>query len=230
MKESKFKINYKFLAICILLILIIFAGVTYYCYYVQSLDACPIDDLPAPKKPIIYLYPTEKTNVTVKLGRSENITSSYPKYNKFWNVIAETNGRLTDITTGRELYSLYYECISNIDLKVEQDGFIIKGEDTAKFLEEKLRILGLTDREAEEFIIYWLPRLENNNYNYIRFATLNQINEIMPLEITPNPDTIIRILMEFKSLDKPIDVMEQELATPERIGFTVVEWGGVEIK
>jgi hypothetical protein len=52
----------------------------------------------------------------------------------------------------------------------------------------------------------------------------------MPLEITPNPDTIIRILMEFKSIDKPIDVKEQELVTPERIGFTAVEWGGVEIK
>ena len=41
--------------------------------------------------------------------------------------------------------------------------------------EEKLAILGLNEREAEEFIIYWLPKLESNKYNYIRFATEEEI-------------------------------------------------------
>ena len=52
----------------------------------------------------------------------------------------------------------------------------------------------------------------------------------MPLDITPNPDTIIRILMDYKPLDKKIIVKEQNLITSERTGFTVVEWGGSEIK
>ena len=52
----------------------------------------------------------------------------------------------------------------------------------------------------------------------------------MPLEITPNPDNIIRILMTFKGLDNPIEVKEQELQSLVRDGFTVVEWGGLEIK
>ena len=52
----------------------------------------------------------------------------------------------------------------------------------------------------------------------------------MPLEINPNPDIIIRVLMTFKGLQSPIDVEEQKLDTPERTGFTVVEWGGTEIK
>lgn len=52
----------------------------------------------------------------------------------------------------------------------------------------------------------------------------------MPLEINPNPDSIIRIMMTFKGLDNPIDVKEQELVTPERNGFVAVEWGGTEIK
>ena len=49
--------------------------------------------------------------------------------------------------------------------------------DVIKFLEEKLGILGLTEREAEEFIVYWLPLMEKNKYNYIRFETLEEINE-----------------------------------------------------
>ena len=52
----------------------------------------------------------------------------------------------------------------------------------------------------------------------------------MPLYINPKPDTVIRILMEFKALDEPIDVVEQKLETPTRTGFTVVEWGGTKLK
>ena len=55
-------------------------------------------------------------------------------------------------------------------------------------------------------------------------------NIYMPLDINPKPDTIIRILMTFKGLEKPIDVTEQKLQTPKRTGFTAVEWGGTEIK
>lgn len=181
-------------------------------------------------KPIIYLYPTEETKVSVKLLKDENLTCSYPKYQDSWNVLAKTNGDLIDLTTNRQLYSLYYESKSEIEFKVEHDGFIVKGEKTAEFLEEKLAILGLTEREAEEFIVYWLPKLEANKYNYIRFAAIDEINENMPLEINPNPDTIIRVLMTFKGLDNPIDVEEQQLTTQERNGFVAVEWGGTEIK
>lgn len=181
-------------------------------------------------KPIIYLYPTEETGVSVKLLKSENLTCSYPKYQDGWNVLAEPNGVLKDLRTNRNLYSLYYESESDINFKVDNEGFVIKGEDSAKFLEEKLAILGLNEKEAEEFIVYWLLRLEANKYNYIRFATLDEINANMPLEINPNPDSIIRIMMTFKGLDNPIDVKEQELVTPERNGFVAVEWGGTEIK
>ena len=180
------------------------------------------------KKPIIYLYPTSTIDVTVKLAHPELITSSYPKYQDVWQVTADPTGKLIDKTTGRELYSLYWEG-ANRNAKMHEDGFIVKGADMASFLEAKLAKLGLTDREAEEFIIYWLPILEQNNYNYIRFETLAEINSYMPLEINPNPDTLIRVIMDYKPLDAPIDVSEQKLTTPTRTGFTVVEWGGVKL-
>lgn len=180
-------------------------------------------------KPVIYLYPTEEQEISVELLKPENLTCSYPKYQDKWNVLAKPNGDLRDLNTNRELYSLYYESESETDFKVEKEGFVVKGEDVIEFLEEKLAILGLTEREAEEFIIYWLPRLEANEYNYIRFASLDEINENMPLEIKPNPDTVIRVLMTFKGLENPIEVEEQKLETPERTGFVAVEWGGSEI-
>ena len=111
-----------------------------------------------------------------------------------------------------------------------EEGFVVKGEDTIEFLEEKLEILGLNEREANEFIIYWLPKLENNKYNFIRFQTEEEINNNMPLEITPKPDTVIRVVMEFKELEESIEIEKQQLETPERIGYTVVEWGGTEIE
>ena len=180
-------------------------------------------------KPIIYLYPEEETEVTVSLGYPEKITTSYPKYENGWNVTAKPDGTLIYNQTGRELYSLYWEGDNNIAIDTKE-GFVVKGEDSARFLEEKLEILGLNERETEEFIVYWLPKLEANKYNFIRFETMDKINEDMPLEINPKPDTLIRVWMEFKGLDKYKKVQEQQLQTQERKGFVAVEWGGVELK
>lgn len=181
------------------------------------------------EKPIIYLYPENETNVTVKLGNEKILTSTYPKYEDKWMVTAYPNGNLVDLKTGRNLYSLYWEG-KNYNSTVTDEGFIVNGSDTISFLEEKLKALGLNERESEEFIIYWLPRMEHNKYNYIRFASIDEINSIMPLYVDPNPDTIIRVLMVFKPLNQKINVKEQKFTTPERKGFTLVEWGGTEIK
>lgn len=181
-------------------------------------------------KPIIYLYPKEDSQLSVNLGYKDKITVSYPKYISGWNVLAKPNGDLIDLNTGNNLYSLYYESDAVYNFKVEKDGFIVKGEDIATFLEDKLSILGLSDREKEEFIIYWLPILQKNKYNYIRFATQEEINYNMPLQIGPAPDTLIRVLMTYKGLNKPIKVEEQKLEAPTRNGFVAVEWGGTEIK
>ena len=161
------------------------------------------------EKPVIYLYPEQETDVTVTLGHPECITHSYPKYDGPWRVTARPDGTLTDLETGRELYSLYYENVSPVPLPQTEEGFVVRGEDTAAFLEEKLALLGLSPREAEEFIV--------------------EIDAEMPLEITPQPDSMIRVLMLWKPLDAPIEVREQTLTNPPRTGFTCVEWGGAEL-
>lgn len=223
MKEDKSQKRKKIIR-TILIIIVAIIGLLLY-FFDKWMKSQPMDD-----KPIIYLYPEEEQLVEVKLLKEQNITVSYPKYNNSWQVIAKPNGDLKDIKTNRNLYGLYYEAKNNESKINLEEGFCIKRENIVSFLEEKLSILGLNEREANEFIIYWLPRLEKNEYNYIRFASISEIDKIMPLEVSPQPDTIIRVLMEFKGLNKEIKVKEQELSKVNRNGFVLVEWGGTELK
>jgi hypothetical protein len=59
--------------------------------------------------------------------------------------------------------------------------------------------------------------MENNKYNLIRFETKAEQDENMPLNITPTPDTVIRVMMDWKAIEEPVDITEQQLTTPERI-------------
>ena len=178
-------------------------------------------------KPVLYLYPEKDMDVRVTFGNEKVLKTTYPKYNKEWNVHVKSDGSITD-KDGRGYYALYWD--ENNNLKEEfKTGFYVKSEDSIKFLEEKLNEIGLTEREANEFIMYWLPKLENNKYNYIRFQTLAEMDKNMKLDINPKPDTLIRVRMEYKALDKKIKVKEQKLNKVERQGYTVVEWGGTNI-
>jgi len=181
-------------------------------------------------KPIIYLYPTEEICVNVKVCYPNKLTHTFPKYNQStgWNVMAKPNGDLIDLNTKRNLYALYWEGINNFKIDMTK-GFVVEGKDTISFLEKHLALLGLNEREANEFIIYWLPKLENNNYNWIYFVDIEEINRDMPLIVTPKPDTMIRVFMQFKAIGKPIKTQEQVITTPIRNGFTLVEWGGTEL-
>ena len=182
-------------------------------------------------KPVIYLYPAATTNVTVKLGTPERLRVSYPQYTSGWQVKAQPDGTLTDLATGRQLYALYYEANRATRSIINDHGFVVKGADAARFLEQKLAQLGLNEREAEEFIIYWLPQLQDNKYNYIYFALTDETAADMPLDVSPQPDTVIRFTMEYSPLQTPLQIPEQQLpATPERKGFTLVEWGGTPIR
>jgi hypothetical protein len=177
-------------------------------------------------KPVIYLYPETEMLVNVQLDLNGKITHSYPKYPADgWNVHAQPDGTLHD-ATGKEFYALFWEGISPRDFTYS-DGFVIKGSETEKFLESSLEIIGLNRREANEFIMFWLPQMENNAYNLIHFST-TEYEEIAELKITPKPESILRIMMVWSPLDQQIEIPQQNLydLKVERNGFTVVEWGG----
>lgn len=178
-------------------------------------------------KPVIYLYPQHETEVFVNLTLDGKLSCTYPEYKDGWSVIALPDGTLTD-ATGLTYNYLYWEGETYAQYDLSK-GFCIKGGDTAKFLESALEKLGLNRREANEFIVYWLPLMEQNEYNIISFQTDIYTDAAM-LDVNPIPDTLIRVFMVWQATDEYVDIVKQELTAPARTGFTVVEWGGTEIK
>lgn len=178
-------------------------------------------------KPVIYLYPEEETAVTVALDYEGTLTCTYPAaQDGVWSVTASPDGTLRD-EEGQEEYSyLFWEgtCAASYDFS---EGFCVPGADTAAFLEEALSSLGLSRREANEFIVYWLPQMEQNPYNLISFQQ-EAYTDHAQLEISPRPDSVLRVFMAWKALDEPVELPAQTLPAFARTGFTVVEWGGAE--
>ena len=138
----------------------------------------------------------------------------------------KTAGTLTD-ANGQQYNYLYWEGIQQADYDFSQ-GFCVAGADTAAFLEEALAQLGLTRREANEMLVYWLPQMEGNPYNLISFQEETYTNGAR-LTVTPEPDAVLRVFLAWKPLDAPVDIPPQSLTAPERTGFTLVEWGGAQV-
>ena len=192
-----------------------------------GLSGC--DPEPEPEqmtKPVIYLYPEEEQEVSVQLFYDGELTCTYPAYEDGWKVTALPDGQLRD-AGGRYYNYLYWEGYTNVQYDFSE-GFCIAGADTAVFLEAALAKLGLTRREANEFIVYWLPLMQENAYNLISFQT-DAYTDHAELLIDPAPDTLIRVFMAWKPLEKAVELPAQTLSAPERTGFTVVEWGGSEV-
>ena len=177
-------------------------------------------------KPVIYLYPTETTEVSVKVDIDGMFTSTYPAYNDGWTVTAKPDGTLTD-ANGREYYCLFWEALLPAGKMNFDEGWCVAGKDTAAFLEKTLKEIGLTDKEANEFIIYWLPRMEHNAYNLISFQT-DAYEDVARLDISPAPDSVLRVFMTWKPVAMYREMDPQTFAPFVREGFTVVEWGAME--
>ena len=194
-------------------------------HFCKGLTVEPYDFKPdvATGKPVIYIYPTEKTDLTVKLDFNGRLGYTYPKYDGLWKVTAYPDGKLVD-EEGRMYNTLFWDGWSDVRYDLSK-GFCVKGEDTEAFLREKLTVLGLNKKETEEFLEYWLQWMEDNKYNIITFQD-KQYKETAKLTISPEPDTIIRVFMAFTPSDEFVELEPQILVPAKRNGYTVVEWGG----
>ncbi|MFZ6015858.1 MAG: hypothetical protein ACOYUZ_05935 [Patescibacteria group bacterium] len=180
-------------------------------------------------KPVIYLYPETTTNVSVKLPNFIQVTVSDPAYPQTgWNVIANPDGSLIYPADGKTYGSLFWEGIG-AGYARPHEGWVIKDGEQENFLAEILPKYGLNTREAQEFMDFWLPEMQGAKYYRISFLT-DVWDKAAPLNVTPAPDTNIRIFMDWQKIDAPRQISPPDVVTPERKGFTLVEWGGVLYK
>lgn len=177
-------------------------------------------------KPVIYLYPEKTSAVTVKVG-IEEFTKTEPAYNDGWEVVAKPNGELTNLADGQNYPYLFWEGVTKKELAMS-GGFVIAKSDAEKFLNDSLAKMGLNEQESKDFMEFWLPKMQASDGKYllISFIGTEDFNKVAPLEISPKPDTVIRVFMYYQPLHAPVEIPAQKLLAPARNGFTVVEWGG----
>ena len=174
-------------------------------------------------KPVIYLYPEQETGVDVKLDINGSFAYTEPAYEDGWHVTAAPDGKLTD-QDGKVYPYLFWEANLNTEYDFSE-GFCVKGSETEAFLRESLTTMGLNQQETDDFIDFWLRYMKDNPYNVISFQT-TAYTDAAKLDITPQPDTTIRVFMAWYGSDEAIDIPEQTLPSAQRSGFTAVEWGG----
>ncbi len=177
-------------------------------------------------KPVVYLYPTQTEKIAVKLGGNITVTKSEPAYNKGWNVSADPNGMLT--TVDGQTYPYLYWDGKGASYPEQTTGFVVARKDVAATFKTKLNRLGLNAKEISDFTDFWLPIVSKSPYALISFVPQAEWSQAAPLSISPAPETVIRVFMDWKPLSAPIKVAPQVLPpTPQRTGFTAVEWGGL---
>lgn len=183
-------------------------------------------------KPVIYLYPENDIEFTVSINPIGDLFFTYPVYNGKWEGVVAPNG---DIKINNNAYNyLFWESIQTINANLidTQKGTIVKGNESLNFLEKTLNQFGFTSKEKADFITYWAPQLQQNEYNYIYFVLNNDADIFAELAITPTPDNIYRFYMLSSKIENPNDFyyLEPQLIEPiKRDGFTVLEWGGSKI-
>lgn len=189
------------------------------------------------RKPVVYLYPQQRTTVRVDvtLGDAE-FTVRYPKPNRpsdgqrsTWEVVATPDGSLFVPETERVYSYLFWEADARSFTLDAAQAFCVAGEDAEDFLERSMRRLGLNDRERTDFVSYWLPHLEANRYSVVQFMATADYERYAKLDVSPKPDSVLRIFMIFRAVSEPIPVGAPELPMGKRSGFTVVEWGGASL-
>lgn len=177
-------------------------------------------------KPVIYLYPEKEMSVHVAIGLKGKMTASEPAYGtRGWSVIAEPNGYVKNVADGLVYPNLYWEG-TGVNYTVPTQGFVVKGTETDAWLKKTLATIGFTERESQEFREFWVPRLPHTPYVFITFVPQENFDRDARLMITPAPQHVTRVFMEYHGLNAQESVEPLVLPHIVRDGFSVVEWGG----
>lgn len=180
-------------------------------------------------KPVIYLYPKVPTYVDVEIITPGKFVESIPQIevNRWTGVLAFPSGVL--MYKNSYYRELFYD--TSLDfVKAPNHGVFIESSKLKNELEFYIKKLGLIGDESDEFLTYWVPKLQALNKKYILFSVvdLDEKKRVDNVLFEPKPDTFIEFMAYFNGVDEKYPVKPLLLPLPpERLGFTAVEWGGV---
>lgn len=178
-------------------------------------------------KPVIYLYPESKMDMSVWVSPRGGFSYTEPEYGDGWDVTAYPDGRIVNREDGLTYPYLFWEGRGGLYSPVET-YWVVEQPRVESFLRETLAKMNFNQNETADFVEFWLPRMQEAAYYKIGFHGTNVMNELAPLSLSVKPDHIFRILMDYEELDawqpsKP----PVRLPRANRDGFEVMEWGGV---
>jgi len=179
-------------------------------------------------KPVVYLYPEEETEVHVHVAPQGGFSITIPEHGEEgWFVIAQPDGSLTEISTQEEYPYLFWEGTGGI-YESPNKGWVIPKTDADFFVAGKLRQFGFNSQEIIDFLEFWSPRLQEgeNDFLWISFWGTEYMNAIAPITITPKPDSLLRVLMDYKEVPEWYESEGYKIPSFTRKGFVVTEWGG----
>ncbi|MFA4814931.1 MAG: hypothetical protein WC924_03505 [Candidatus Gracilibacteria bacterium] len=176
-------------------------------------------------KPVIYLYPEKPTQVSVSVTPEQGVFVSDPEMGDGWTVMANPKGALFNLADHQYYPYLFWEAYAD-PFPTFKDGFVVSQTGLKKFFDEKLTYMGLNAKEITDFEEYWLAKLTEKPYYFIHFVDQKLLDEYAPLNISPAPDSILRVFFDYDGLDAFKQVPMQKLTPWSRSGFSVVEWGG----
>ena len=176
-------------------------------------------------KPVVYLYPEKQQSVTVKVGADVKISDPYYNPATGWTAIAQPDGQLT--VGGVNFSSLFWEGPGYGQYPEITEGIIVKQQDVISTIRKQLALQGLNNNEINDFVDYWQDNLPTDPYVRLTWFNTSQMEQLAPLSITPKPDTVIRVFLDASGMKKPINIPKQNLKSIPRVGFTVIEWGGL---
>jgi hypothetical protein len=175
------------------------------------------------KKPALYLYPNKTKKVEVILKPKGQITKTIPEYKDKWLVVANPNGLIDN-----KYPYLFYEVALENSVDLPKEGWIVKTTDLEKWFDVNLPKLGLNKKEIKDFKEYWLGELKGYPYYKIRLLSEEFLDKNIAVKIYPKPDIFIRVIFYFEGTYYGKEkLIEPQIKTPIRKGFTAVEWGGI---
>jgi len=207
-----------------------------YSWGTSTVDVCGIPGTGLYGKPAIYLYPQDDTYISIELEIDGQLTRTIPSYDEGWYVLGKPNGDIFDMRDGyiqdMPYDYLFWEAETDLStLELPDEGWIVAKGNLETWFSENLPLLGLNEKEKVQFMEYWLEMLTANSYYEIKLLSSEFLAEHATLIITPQPDTLIRVIFYFRPLDEPMDeanaLEPPVIDTPKREGFVVLEWGGI---